>query len=206
VFHKELENYVYDKRVLIDFSGVNLPDGIDPVLDQGYVSAPDNGDGGWIRGVEFSASLPFDLISDNLSDFGAYLSASYTDSEVQETSDSPKEELPGLSKTVLNGTIYYENDAGFQARVSARHRDEYLAEAFAIGLSRQLTTAKAETIIDAQISYDASEVWIDGLTFYLQGSNLTNEPFIQYLDGDPRKFRNYHTYGRSYMLGFTYKR
>ena len=69
-----------------------------------------------------------------------------------------------------------------------------------------LTTAKAETIIDAQVSWDVSDMWVDGLTFYLQGSNLTNEPFVQYLDGDPRKFRNFHTYGRSYMLGFNYRR
>lgn len=205
-YHKDLENYVYSKNVLTDFSGVQLPAIIDPVLDQGFVSAPDNGEGGWIRGVELSASLPFDLMSDSLKDFGAYVSASYTDSEVQETSDSPKLELPGLSKLVLNGTFYYENDAGFQARVSARQRDEFLAESFAIGLSRQETTAKKETIVDAQLSYDVSEIWVDGLSFYLQGYNLTNEPFVQFLDGDTRKIKNFHTYGRSYMIGFNFRR
>ena len=206
VYHKELENFVYTKQVLTDFSGVDLPAIIDPILDEGFVSAPDNGEGGWIRGVELSASIPFDLFSDSLRHFGAYVSASYTDSEVQETPTSPKLELAGLSKTVLNGTLYYENDAGFQARISARQRDEFLAESFAIGLSRQLTTAKAETIVDAQISYDVSDVWIDGLSFYLQGSNLTNEPFIQYLDGNSAKIKNYHTYGASYMFGFNYRR
>ncbi|MBU2675746.1 MAG: TonB-dependent receptor [Gammaproteobacteria bacterium] len=205
-YHKDLENYVYTKNVLTDFSGVDLPAIIDPVLDQGFVSAPDNGEGGWIRGVEFSASLPFDLMSDSLKDFGAYVSASYTDSEVQESSDSPKLELPGLSKLVLNGTVYYENDAGFQARVSARQRDEFLAESFAIGLSRQETTAKKETIVDAQLSYDLSELGAEGFSLYLQGYNLTNEPFIQYLDGDTRKIKNFHTYGRSYMIGFNYRR
>lgn len=205
VYHKDLENYVYTKQVLTDFSGIQLPAIIDPVLDQGFVSAPDNGDGGWIRGVELSASLPFDLMSDNLKDFGALVSASWTDSEVQETGDSDPLELPGLSKLVLNGTVYYENDAGFQARASVRYRDEYLAEAFAIGLSRQLTTAEEETIIDAQLSYDMSE-YVDGLSLYLQGYNLTNEPFVQYLDGDTAKIKNYHTYGRSYMFGFNYRR
>lgn len=206
VYHKDLENYVYTKQVLTDFSGVQLPAIIDPVLDQGFVSAPDNGEGGWIRGVELSASLPFDLISDSLKDFGAYVSASYTDSEVQETSSSPKLELPGLSKLVLNGTVYYENDAGFQARISARQRDEFLAESFAIGLSRQETTAKKETIVDAQFSYDLSNVGAEGFSLYLQGYNLTNEPFVQYLDGDTRKIKNFHTYGRSYMIGFNYRR
>lgn len=206
VYHKDLENYVYTKQVLTDFSGVQLPAIIDPVLDQGFVSAPDNGEGGWIRGVEFSASLPFDLMSDSLKDFGAYFSASYTDSEVQEASDSPKLELPGLSKLVLNGTVYYENDAGFQARISARQRDEFLAESFAIGLSRVETTAKKETIVDAQFSYDLSNVGAEGFSLYLQGYNLTNEPFVQYLDGDTRKIKNFHTYGRSYMIGFNYRR
>ncbi|NNC76830.1 MAG: TonB-dependent receptor [Woeseiaceae bacterium] len=206
VFHKDLENYVYTKQVLTDFSGVDLPAIIDPVLDQGFVSAPDNGEGGWIRGLEVSASIPFDLMTDSLKDFGAIFSASYTDSEVQETSDSTPLELPGLSETVVNTTLYYENDAGFQARVSARYRDEYLAEAFAIGLSRQLTTADAETIIDAQMSYDMSAFGMDGLSIYLQGYNLTNEPFVQYLDGDTAKIKNFHTYGRSYLLGFNYRR
>ena len=210
VFHKELENYVYTKQVLTDFSGIReqLPDIIRPVLSEGYVSAPDNGDGGWIRGVEFSASVPFDVMSDSLRDFGAYISASYTDSEVKETSDSEPEELPGLSKTVINGTIYYENDAGFQARVSARYRDKFLADAYQIGLSRELTIAKEETIVDAQLSLDLTNMvsWGEGITLYLQGSNLTNEPFIQYFNNNPTQFRNYHAYGRSYMFGFTYKR
>ena len=206
VYHKELENYVYTQQILTDFSGVDLPAIIDPILDEGYVSAPANGEGGWIRGVELSTSIPFDLFSDSLRDFGVYLSASYTDSEVQETPTAAALELPGLSKTVINGTFYYENDAGFQARVSARQRDEFLAEAFAIGLSRQETTAKSETIVDAQVSYDLDELGLDGFTLYLQGSNLTNEPFVQFLDGDPTKFKNYHTYGRSYMIGFNYRR
>jgi iron complex outermembrane receptor protein len=46
---------------------------------------------------------------------------------------------------------------------------------------------------------------VEGLSLYLQGSNLTNEPFIQYWDGNTSKFRNFHTYGRSYMFGFNYR-
>ncbi len=210
IFHKELENYVYNKQVLTDFSSISalLPPGLQPVLDEGYVSAPDNGDGGWIRGIEFSTSIPFDVMSDSLRDFGAYVSASYTDSEVKETPDSDPTELPGLSEMVINGTFYYENDAGFQARISARYRDKYLADAYQIGLSRELTIAKEETIVDAQLSLDLTDFvnWGDGITLYLQGSNLTDEPFIQYFNNNPTQFRNYHAYGRSYMFGFTYRR
>jgi iron complex outermembrane receptor protein len=206
-YYKDLENYVYDKRILTDFSAALplIPEEFRPVLSEGFYTAPENGKGGWIRGVEFSASLPFDLFNENLRSFGAFVSASWTDSEVQEDADSAPLQLPGLSETVINGTVYYENDAGFAARISARQRDKFLAEAFAIGLSREETIAKKETVVDAQLSMDMERFGWEGLSFYLQGQNLTNEPFVQYLDDNPTKFKNYHTYGRSYLAGFNFR-
>jgi iron complex outermembrane receptor protein len=123
---------------------------------------------------------------------------------VRRETGSPAEQLPGLSRNVLNGTLYYEA-GGFNARVSARHRSKFLAEAYGLSLSRQLTMAKSETILDAQISQDLTPYGIRGLTLYLQGSNLTDEPFIQYFNDDPTQFRHWHTYGRNYMAGATYK-
>ena len=130
--------------------------------------------------------------------------SSLTRSSVRRDSDSPKEQLPGLSRNVLNGTVYYER-GGFGARLSARHRSKFLAEAFQIGLSRELTMAKAETILDAQLSYDATRLGVNGLTLYLQGSNLTDEPFVQFFNNDPTQFRHWHTYGRNVMAGATFK-
>jgi len=203
-FYKHLQNYVYDSQVLVDFTGVTAPGPIQPVLSQGFIGAPDNGKGGKIYGLELSASLPFASFSDALSGFGLLGSASFTRSEVRRTAASPVEQLPGLSRNVMNGTFYYEG-GGFGARVSVRHRSSFLAEAFAIGLSRQLTQAKGETIFDAQLSYDLSNAGVKGLTVYLQGSNLTDEPFVQYYNNDPTQFRNWHTYGRNFMAGVTYK-
>lgn len=203
-FYKHLSNYVFEQNVLVDFSGVTAPSGFTPALTEGFISAPENGEGGKIYGVELSASVPFSMLSESLDGFGALMSASFTDSSVKEHPEDEPTDLPGLSKTVLNGTLYYEKH-GFQARLSARHRSTFLAEAFAIGLSREETTAKAETIFDAQISYDMDEMGIEGLTLYFQGSNLTNEPFLQYYGDDERRVKNYHTYGRNFMFGLTYK-
>lgn len=204
-FYKHLQNYVFKNKVLVDFSGVttNLSSE-SPLLTQGYITAPENGDGGKIYGLELSASLPFSMLSENLDGFGALMSASFTGSSVRENPEDDPVELPGLSKTVLNATLYYEK-AGFQARISARHRSTYLAEAFKISLGRENTLARPETIFDAQLSYDLSEAGVEGLSIYLQGSNLTNEPFLQYYGDDERKVKNYHTYGRNIMFGLTYK-
>ena len=46
---------------------------------------------------------------------------------------------------------------------------------------------------------------VRGLTLYLQGSNLTDEPFVQYFNNDPTQFRHWHTYGRNFMAGATFK-
>ncbi len=203
-FYKHLENYVYDSQVLVDFTGVTAPGPLQPTLQQGFITAPDNGKGGKIYGLELSASFPLSTLSDALSGFGLIGSASLTRSEVRRTAASPVEQLPGLSRNVLNGTFYYEG-GGFGARISVRHRSSFLAESFAIGLSRQLTQAKGETLFDAQLSYDLGKMGIKGLTVYLQGTNLTDEPFIQYYNNDPTQFRHWHTYGRNFLAGVTYK-
>lgn len=203
-FYKHLQNYIYNKRVITDFTGVTAPGPVEPILREGFISAPDNGEGGKIYGIEFTASVPFEILTPALEGFGFIGSASITRSEVKETPTSDPIELPGLSRNVYNGTLYYER-GGFGARVSARHRSKFLAEAFAIGLSRERTIAQAETIIDAQLSYDLTNVGIEGLTLYVQGSNLTDEPFVQYYNDDPTQFRHWHNYGRNFMAGATFK-
>jgi len=214
-FYKHLENYVFTDQIEYDASAFDIPASLIDVAypaefvaqydtDIGVLDAPVNGEGGKIYGVEFSTSIPFGMFSESLEGFGFLGSASFTKSSVKETPDSDPIELSGLSKNVVNGTLYYEK-SGFQARVSARHRSSFLAEAYAIGLSREETIARGETIWDAQISYDLDDIGVEGLTMYLQASNITNEPFVQYLDDDPSKFKNWHTYGRNFMFGFSYK-
>ena len=206
-FYKKLQNYIFDSQVLFDFSGVTPPVPPQPVLDEGFINSFENGKGGKIYGLELSASVPFGVVSDYLDGFGFIGSASFTRSKVKRTSDSPSEQLPGLSRNVFNGTVYYEKD-GFGARVSARHRSKFLAESWAIGLSRELTMAEGETIVDAQLSYEMTKAGLPGLTLYLQGSNLTDEPFVQYFDvdgGNSDRFRHWHSYGRNFQAGATYR-
>ncbi len=203
VFYKDLENYIFDESVVYDFSGFTVPDP-QPALTDGQFTQPENGRGGYIRGVEASAHLTGGMLTDVLSGFGLILSGSYNESEVQETADSDPIDLPGLSQKVANATFYYE-DYGFQARISARYRSDFLGEVTGLSLARIPVYVKGETLVDAQIGYDFTEMGVDGLSVLLQVNNLTDEPFVTYQNGDTRQIRDYQQYGRNYMLGFSYK-
>jgi hypothetical protein len=98
----------------------------------GRLSQPVNGQGGFLWGIELTASLPFEMFADALDGFGAILSYSYTDSdiEIQAPMSAVANEhipLPGLSQDVWSATLYYEK-YGFGARIATRYRSEYIGE------------------------------------------------------------------------------
>lgn len=212
-FYKEIQSYPFSSSEAYDFADIlgplsqivdNIPDNGIPNSTVGRRDFKENLDGGKIYGVEFSTAIPFSMIAEELSGFGMLGSASFTKSEIIDPNSGSEITLPGLSKTVINGTLYYE-DHGFQARASVRHRSKFLGEVATLSLARTLVDVEAETIIDAQLGYDLSEVGIDGLSILFQVNNLTNEPFITYYNGDPRQTRDYQNYGRTFLFGLNYK-
>ena len=207
-FYKHLESYVYNRNQIVDFTGYPIgvisPTNPEPALRQGLVGAPDNGEGGWIKGLEFSISAPFDIFHPALEGFGAQFSASTTDSEVQPDPTQPPTALPGLSENVINGSLYYER-YGFQSRVSARHRSDYLGEVAGFGNGRTLRSVAAETVVDAQIGYEFQAGPLEGLSILAQVNNLTDEPFKTFENGDERRTIDYQSYGRTFAVGMNYK-
>ena len=202
-FYRDLESYVYTHNQIFDFTGYPTG-GVTPVINEGLSSAPDNGEGGWIQGVEFSLSTPFDIFHPALDGFGFIFSASATDSEVQPDPTQAPTALPGLSETVVNGTVYYERD-GFQARVSSRYRSDFLGEVAGFGNGRTLRSVAAETIVDAQIGYEFQAGPLEGLSVLAQVNNLTDEPFKTFQNGDERQTIDYHRYGRTFAVGLNYR-
>lgn len=202
-FYKYLENYIYRQNTLVDFTGTEVPDGGPTATYLGIVSQWVNGNGGHLYGAEASASLPFATFSESLDGFGVLGSASYTKSRVREGGAAPIA-MPGMSKMVVNGTVYFEK-AGFQARASGRYRSKFLAEVSGLSLARDKVMAKSEFVVDAQIGYTFQSGSLEGLGILLQGSNLTNEPFVTYYNNDTRQIRDYQNYGRNFMAGITYK-
>lgn len=205
LFYKKLHNYIYTAEFPFDYSSY-------PVVDPGYafsyqgrISAPINGDGGEIYGIEAAGTLPFETFVSALEGFGVTGGVSYTKSKIQPDPNTPASDIPGYSRWVANGTAYFEK-GGFSVRGSMRYRSTFLGDFSGFGANRIRRRAKAETIIDAQIGYDfQSDSALEGLSLFIQGFNLTNEPFVAINPGEPLQVMNYQNYGRRFMGGFTYK-
>ena len=202
-FYKHLESYVYTHDQIFDFTGYPTG-GVTPVINFGQSSAPDNGEGGWIKGLELSISAPFDIFHPALEGFGAQFSASTTDSEVQPDPTQPPTPLTGLSENVINGSLYYER-YGFQSRISARYRSDFLGEVSGFDNGRVLRSVAAETVVDAQVGYEFQSGPLEGLSILAQVNNLTDEPFKTFENGDERRTIDYQSYGRTFAVGMNYR-
>ncbi len=214
-FYKDLSSYIYTQTDPDhDYSDLlnTLPPGYfapGVVPDTtGNFSRPVNGNGGYLWGLEFTASVPFDLFSDVLDGFGAILSYSYTDSDIEiqgsissvATDNIP---LPGLSQDVWSATLYYEK-YGFGARIATRYRSEYIGEVTNFANDRALRYVDSDMITDAQLSYLFSSGMLDGLQLLFQVNNLTNEPYVAYSE-DKTRLLDYQDYGTQYLLGLNYR-
>ncbi|NYZ62723.1 TonB-dependent receptor [Luteimonas deserti] len=215
-FYKDLRTYIYTQTVddydFTDFVASYVPrPGAPPVQTIGNFTAPQNGEGGTLRGLELTASLPFDLWTESLRGFGVVASASFNDSSIQifdpesasSVGDGPID-LPGLSKRVYNLTAYYERD-GFEARVSQRRRSDFIGEIGNFDGARTLRYVVGENITDAQVSYTFGEgASLAGLTLLLQANNLTNSTYRTYAGTRDRPLENVE-WGRTYLLGLNYR-
>ncbi|WDS37204.1 TonB-dependent receptor [Pseudoxanthomonas sp.] len=218
-FYKQLKSYIFTQtRDGYDFTdqvaawlAANGDTVTVPVQTTGNYSAPFNGKGGTLRGVELTASIPLDLFSDALEGFGVVASAGFNDSSIKiKDPDSASSVgsgdimLPGLSKRVYNFTAYYERN-GFEARVSQRKRSDFIGEIGNFSGVRTLRYVEGEDITDAQLSYSFGEqTSLKGLSLLLQATNLTNSKYHTYAETKDRPLETIE-WGRTYLVGVNYK-
>jgi len=205
LFYKDLKSYIYNADVLFDFSDTGIiPPGL-PIDPIGRLTLPFNGEGGSLKGVEVAGTIPFELFAPALQGFGVTGGASYTKSSLAPAPGAPEGDIPGYSKWVANGTVYFEK-SGFSARTSVRYRSSFVGELSGFGAVRTRRRALGETLLDFQIGYEfQKDSKLDGLALYFQGENLTDEPFVTVNPSDDRQVIDYQSYGRRFLAGFTYK-
>ena len=206
-YYKDLVSYTYVESLLSDFTGypTGVP-GVVPAIYQGFRNKPQNGQGGEIYGLEVSLSLPGEKLSEALEGFGVLFNASLTKSSIEPNPGDPSQPIPGLSENIYNATVYYEK-GGFAARASGRYRSDFRGDIATFGFrGPNFRNILAETVFDAQLSYEYESGPLEGLTIILQGYNLTDEPLIAtFGDRDLRLVRDYHRWGAQYSIGASYK-
>ena len=201
-YYKDLETYIFNDLIVQDFTG--FPAEPPPFLNEGLVSRPQNGEGGELYGIEFSISIPGEMLTPTLTGFGAVFNASATESAISTNPSVPDESrLPGLSEEVVNATLYYER-FGFSARVSSTFRSDFLQRIQGLGgLNNRIV--KAEQIVSAQVGYRFQSGSLNGLNIFLQGQNLTDRVRHVYFERDPRLANSFNLYGRTFLLGASYR-
>ncbi|WP_426319072.1 TonB-dependent receptor [Pseudoduganella sp. R-43] len=204
-FYKKLDTYIFTETRTHDFSQ-QIP-GTNAITPFGNYTAPYNGKGGNMKGLELTASLPLNMVTPVLDGFGVSGSYSYNDSAI--TIKEPSANLgqtimlPGLSKHTSNLTVYYEK-AGFETRLSQRKRSDFVGEIGNFAGERSLRYVVGENILDFQIGYSFNEGMFKGMGLVLQVNNLRNEAYETY-NGNRNQQLEYQKYGRTILLGANYK-
>lgn len=206
-YYKDITNFVQSgKPYLTDlsaFSGLIPANVQTPYTTTGWVTASANTGRGYVQGFELSGAAPFSILTKALDGFGVTGSVAYADSVIRFDNGSPVT-LPGLSKWVAQAQLYFEK-WGFQARASYGYRSDYLGEYQAFGAQPAYKLTKGGTSLDVQVGYDFKSGALNGLSLYAQARNLTNMPFVTYLNNDKKQVDIYEKYGATYTAGLTFK-
>jgi iron complex outermembrane receptor protein len=218
-FYKWLDNYIYNRNFIIDFSGLPIPTNEIPddvtISPLGQVTIPANGPGGTVKGIEISGAIEIGRLLPALDGFGITGSYSYTEADLNPTDEDDAEvRIPGLSGTVYNITGYFEK-WGFQARASYRFRSAFKGETVQLFTNRGYTEILADRQLDAQIGYTFPEgSTLEGLGVLLQVSNVTDSPYRTRLGLDAGGTHTsdgtalpetYEKYGRQFLFGLNYR-
>ena len=172
-----------------------------PLENGSYVTAVNNAEGGYIRGIEVSYTQIFSFLPSFWSGLGTTLSYSHTETEIVRIADPNRgvfsSDLPGLSPTVISTTLFWDNKDGFETRINARYRDPFVSQQVAV--NSQVVNFDSELVIDFQASYDINENF--GVLF--QANNITDEPTKSYF-GTQANTGTIQYFGTQYFFGVTY--
>jgi iron complex outermembrane receptor protein len=213
-FNFWLDNYIYDQAIPVDFTGITpppseigkIPAGV-VISPLGTLSAPANGDGGWLRGIEVSGAIEFGRFASFLDGFGAQGSVSRSKYKLKPAATAVIPVLPGFSPWTYDLTGYYEKN-GFQARASYRYRSAFQGEVIALFTNPGFPQILADKQLDAQVGYTFQPgSRLNGLGILLQVSNVLNSPYRTSYTTGPNKtdtLETFEKYGRQWLLGASY--
>lgn len=162
------------------------------------ITAPRNGNGGYILGTELSVSTPFWFVP-GLENFGIYANVALVDSNLREMVPTYNP-FPAVGLTKFTGQLdLWYSGHGIDARIGVkRHSPQTVI--FGWDASK-LTRMESETVVSASVSYAVTEA----ISLRVQANNLTNQAARFYYANDPNQIARYERYGPTYLADVTIK-
>ena len=200
--HSDLESFVGTEFTTIVVVTADSVDGFGNVVPGGPVNVEletlGNGDGGYIRGMEFAVTTNFGFVSETLDSLGMSVNYAFTSSDVvpvgrPELGGSVGTEgaaLTGLSENVANVSFWWAN-YNIEARIGMDYRSEYIEP----NVFGNFLNVDDTTLVSFSVSYDVSERF----RVSAFGYNVGDEQRRKYTGGIPERteFNQYYreTYG-----------
>lgn len=197
-YYKNIRNYIGGGITPMVFNGNTYP-----------VSAPVNGKGGDLYGVEMVFQSRFYFLPGFLSDFGVYANASFVDSNIKEFHPiTYPYSMAGMAHNSDEVDLWYSKGP-FEARVAMKYHSAFT---MVPGWdSQQLDTIDPETTVDFIMSYQ----WTDAIGLRFQAMNLTDQATrmsgarqgdaVLRGSNDPNDLAAYSVFGRTFSLEVSYK-
>lgn len=194
VFYKKIDNYV-DTTATIErhFNSIMTTSpadwatlvGSNGCTDDGYcdysVQRPRNAGKGKVKGFNLAFQQPF-------GDSGFGLTANYTYASGENNTGNA---LPYQSRNSIAFSPYYERGP-ISARITYNWRDSYLAGGYVAGAAPASVGDYGE--LGASLGYTINDNW----SVNVEGQNLLDEEYLQYLGSKDLPVGRYHS-GRRYM-------
>ncbi|MCB2049850.1 MAG: TonB-dependent receptor [Novosphingobium sp.] len=195
-FYRRVEDVLYSSARVFGSDLYNT-EGFDR---SGYLlESTFNGGNGKFYGVEFNASHQFTSLPGFLGGFGLQGNLTLLDGDfkqLQTDGTTISSAFPGMSKTVLNGSLFYEK-YGISARVSYQWRDKSLDTLGGLGAGE---SRDAYENLDVTVRYAIN----DNFTVYADLANLTNEHYVAYT-GSSATPTEVEQIGSRYMFGIRFQ-
>ncbi len=207
-FRKEIDSFIVSDTRPRLWSDLGLPDSLldkQPATPQDTfdVSSKINGGGGILDGWELQYQQAFSFLPGFLGNTGIKANYTIIDSRVAFGTDTAGNPiygtLDGTSKNSWNATLWYENQSGFNARISWSYRSKYQRFPNSRTKLDGMDFIDEQTYVDFSASYDLNE----NLRLSFEALNLTDE-YRADLQSARRLPGTTSHFGTQYFVGVQY--
>lgn len=192
-FYRNVDNVLFDSQTVVEDDLFDTPD-----LDRtgyDYVTTLNGGEGK-LYGVEIAYLQQFVFLPGAWSGFGFQGNLSLLSGDF-EAPDGRTVDFPGVSDTIANASIFYEN-YGLSARVSYQWRSEWIDTLSFAGFGDQMRDGYES--LDLSVRYAVT----DNVSVYFDANNLSDETYVAY-EGDALHPTEVEQVGRRYLAGLRFR-